>query len=714
MVDFTNPSSSKISSDQEHQEAVIPKDEILDFDFPSQTAFPTHFGENVASSSGSNARSSLIGMGFRPSLVDEVILEKGEDDVELLLDTLFAYSDPQKANSASSDSLDSLFGDKVVSSPPEVSTFFQPKEEPDLPIGVAEEKTASLLMMKFSVDEVKFAMNKLGPDTPIDEIVDFIAAAQIAEKFDEENDDTDHQREEKNEDLNNETLFGTMDKTLYLLEMGFSETEVSWAIEKFGPGVPISELADSIFSGQSADGCFREDKPMITTGANGLFTTINDRTSALARNPALGSTRVKTEASSSYAISQQMNANVDRGLVGKRPKQEQLDGCFDTVPQFRRTEYNESHRGKRPKQEYDDDFSTFLGPTWHEEKVDHDFTNQAMPNPSPRRILNGVVAKSPYFLYANLGNLSHDSWVKISKFLYNLEPEFVNTHFFSALSRKEGYIHNLPTEDRFHILPKPPMTIQEAIPDTKKWWPDWDSRKQLNCISSEVNGVSMLCDRLRNTLANSNGMLPFEQQRNMLHQCRSLNLMWVGHNKLGPISPECLESILGYPSNHTQAYSSLMERFQSLKYCFQTDTLGYHLSVLKAMYPEGLTVLSIFSGIGGAEIALHRLGIRLKSVVSVETSETKRRVLKNWWQRTGQRGELMQVQDIQRLTSSRLSSMFDKFGGFDFVICQNPCTQSSGSKAAIDGDTITGFDFSLFCEYVRILQCVRTVLDKKR
>lgn len=36
------------------------------------------------------------------------------------------------------------------------------------------------------------------------------------------------------QEIINETLFGTMDKTLYLLEMGFSESQVSWAIEKLG------------------------------------------------------------------------------------------------------------------------------------------------------------------------------------------------------------------------------------------------------------------------------------------------------------------------------------------------------------------------------------------------------------------------------------------------------------------------------------------------
>lgn len=38
----------------------------------------------------------------------------------------------------------------------------------------------------------------------------------------------------KPQDCNTEALFGTMDKTLQLLEMGFNEQEVSLAIEKLG------------------------------------------------------------------------------------------------------------------------------------------------------------------------------------------------------------------------------------------------------------------------------------------------------------------------------------------------------------------------------------------------------------------------------------------------------------------------------------------------
>ncbi|PQM34052.1 DNA (cytosine-5)-methyltransferase DRM1 [Prunus yedoensis var. nudiflora] len=193
-----------------------------------------------------------------------------------------------------------------------------------------------------------------------------------------------------------------------------------------------------------------------------------------------------------------------------------------------------------------------------------------------------------------------------------------------------------------------------------------------------------------------------------------LNLVWVGRYKLGPTEPEYLERILGYPLNHTQAAeSSLTERLLSLKFCFQTDTLGYHLSALKSMYPGGLTVFSIFSGIGGAEVALHRLGISLKGVVSVETNATKRKILRRWWENTGQIGQLEQIEDVHKLTSTKLESLMKKFGGFDLIICQHPCSDLI-SKISPQSESLPGFDFSLFYEFVRVLQRVRTMSERKR
>ncbi|KAK6930335.1 hypothetical protein RJ641_004429, partial [Dillenia turbinata] len=386
----------------------------------------------------------------------------------------------------------------------------------------------------------------------------------------------------------------------------------------------------------------------------------------------------------------------------------------------RNFDYEEIHKGKRIKEEHTDDFTSFVGPAYLSSRNGNFQSSSSsryrsgkdqiqaagelpkIPKPEPCKILFEMVAGPPYFFYGSVANLSHESWTKVSQFLYAVEPEFVNTQFFSALIRKEGYAHNLPTEKRFHIHPKSPLSIEEAIPHSKKWWPSWDTRKQLSCINSETSGISQLCDRLGRILVNSQGLLSVEQQTDILHHCRTLNLVWVGHHKLSPMEPEYLEQILGYPLHYTQdAEWSLADRLQSLKHSFQTDTLGYHLSVLKSMYPGGLRLLSLYCGIGSG-------------VVSIESSPVKQNILKKWWQNTEQTGELVQIEDIQKVSSKKLEHLINRFGGFDLIVCQNPTGNTSkiSKLDAEDGDCIAGFDFTSFYEFVRILQRVRNTMGR--
>ncbi|CAN4107100.1 unnamed protein product [Withania somnifera] len=640
-------------------------------------------------------------MGFKASLVDKAIEENGEDNIDLLLEILVANSDPPRAES--SDSLDSLFGDdEDINSSAKCDRDIHIKEEPDSCIGVADDKRVSLLAMSFSLDEVEFAIGKLGEAAPVNELVDVIFAARIAENSKKIDDDVSVvEIKERNKECTTEDLFGTMEKTLKLLEMGFSENEVSTVIEKFGSEVPLEELANLIVDPSSRPSR-RMDKHLLNS---------------LGRNGSIGFHPVAVKKEECLDSSEYVD-NLLEKLKGKRPKENSIDDQ-DTL--------------KRPKSEFDVALSTSLGPAWQEilglsnttrttvsrraihqrSRVLDSQDTQKLSMPNPCRSLDKMVAKAPYFFYGNVMNLSHDSWVRISQFLYSIEPEFVHTQLFSALSRKEGYVHNLPTENRVHIVPKPPMTIQEAIPNSRKWWPSWDTRQHLNCINSETSVISQICDRLERTLNDSQGFPSIDRQRDFLYQCQIFNLVWVGRYKLAPVGPEQIECILGYPENHTRiAGFNLMERLLSLKHCFQIDTLAYCLSALKYLYPGGLTVLSIYSGIGGAEIALHRLGIRLKAVVSIEASEKNRRILKQWWSSTGQAGELVQMEDIHKLASNKVEHLIKQFGGFDFIICQNPCTYSSKGNLAADIDSHASLDFMLFHEFVRVMQRVRSTTGR--
>uniref|UniRef100_A0A7N2N909 SAM-dependent MTase DRM-type domain-containing protein n=1 Tax=Quercus lobata TaxID=97700 RepID=A0A7N2N909_QUELO len=357
-----------------------------------------------------------------------------------------------------------------------------------------------------------------GEDAQITELVDFITAAQIAEELEKDADDTTQGDEVRNSSdspthTNNETLFGTMEKTLRLLEMGFSESEVSSAIEKYGSEIPVSELADSIFADQISKSCvggselyfehhvahlnvnvidgtpdswlykyssyafgtvkaktedFSFDAVSHSRNMNGSVSHARNINSAVSHSRNINGSAVSHSRNiNGAAVSHSRNINVEQTFRGKRPKQESFDDCPDSVSQSRNINIGGNSKGKRPKQENIDDSSSFVDSTWIEEKVDPKITRYGRPNlfrENPSKSLDRMVAKPPYFCYANVVNISHDSWAKISQFLYALEPEFVNTQFFSALSRKEGYVHNLPTENRLHLLPKPPMTIEDAIP----------------------------------------------------------------------------------------------------------------------------------------------------------------------------------------------------------------------------------------------------------
>ncbi|VFQ76230.1 unnamed protein product [Cuscuta campestris] len=707
------------------ESAIVPKIEALDYDLPVENMFSQHMGGDVASSSGSNVRSSLLAMGFSPSLVDRAIEENGDGNMDLLLETLFAYPVSEALHrSDSSDSLDSLFGD--ASDPINIvprDTELHVKEELDT-CEVRDKKKESLLAMDFALEEVNHAMRKLGREAPVTELVDFILAARIAGSFEREDD-----AKEVDQEGITEVLFGTMEKTLRLSEMGFSENDISIAIEKYGSESPLEALAESIVSGKNPSIIIKREKQYISTSFGMNDSSVRSRCSP-----------------SGSAMRGGFNGHYFDPLAVKRE-----DPTPDAYYESTRLDFLQKFRGKRPQEEYINNTETnylkkpkqeYEGQEWEETNLRHfpPFTGPSTLSVSKRRVpykprlmmdnsvaatprmsmpnscrsLDRMVAKPPYFFYGTIMNLSHDTWVKISQFLYAVEPEFVNTQSFSALSRREGYLHNLPTGQRSRIVPKPPMTIQEVMPHTSKWWPSWDTRKHLNYINAETCGVSQAREKIERILSESRGLLSAERQKDIIRQCETLNLVWVGRNRLSSIEAETIESILGYPTNHTRtAGSTLADRLQLLKNCFQTDTLAYHLSTLKSVYPEGLRVLSIYNGIGGAEVALHRLGVQLKVVVAVETCETKRRILKQWWENSGQKGELVQMEDVQKLASNRLEVLVKKYGGFDFIICQNPCTYAQKADVAADMDGPAGLDFTMFYEFVRVVQRVRSKMDRR-
>ena len=139
--------------------------------------------------------------------------------------------------------------------------------------------------------------------------------------------------------------------------------------------------------------------------------------------------------------------------------------------------------------------------------------------------------------------------------------------------------------------------------------------------------------------------------------------------------------------------------------------MAYHLSVLKDLFPKGINLLSLFSGIGGAEVALYRLGIPLKNVVSVEKSEVNRNIVRSWWDQTNQKGNLYDLDDVCQLDGPRLQSYMELFGGFDLIVGGSPCNNLAGSNR-VSRNGLEGTESSLFFEYCRILDLVKNIMAK--
>ncbi|KAG5522160.1 hypothetical protein RHGRI_034366 [Rhododendron griersonianum] len=325
------------------------------------------------------------------------------------------------------------------------------------------------------------------------------------------------------------------------------------------------------------------------------------------------------------------------------------------------------------------------------------------------RTLPEAALGPPYFYYENVAMTPRGVWSTISRFLYDIAPEFVDSKYFCAAARKRGYIHNLPIHNRFQILPPPPLKIHETFPHTKKWWPSWDARDQLNCLLTCV-GSAKLTERIRNKLEESAGEPPVHVKKYIMEQCKRWNLIWVGKNNAATIEPEEIEILMGFPVNHTRGVNRT-DRFKALGNAFQVDTVGYHLSVLKSLFPGGINLLSLFSGIGGAEVALHRLGIPLKNVVSVELSEPCQTIVRNWWEETNQKGNLIHVADVQEVTAERIAQWISRFGGFDLVIGGSPCNNLAG-RNHVSRDGLEGKHSSLFFDYFRILDLVKSMMSQ--
>ncbi|PON98980.1 DNA methylase, C-5 cytosine-specific, active site [Trema orientale] len=472
-------------------------------------------------------------------------------------------------------------------------------------------------------------------------------------------DDSSLTSEESMDDLSGKDMPWTL-----LVEMGYDAQEVSIAIDKLGPDVEMTELIDHICAAR-------------------LEKELQNQTT----EPPL----------------------LDHEIT-------QNENCF---PFEKKRRHFERHSEARKREGHSKAIEKKHIVDGGDDQVLH------LPNPmigygvpdNPWRKLERKLPDSanapPYFYYENVALAPKGVWGTISRFLYDVEPEFVDSVYFSAAARKRGYVHNLPITNRFSLLPAPPLTIQDAFPLLRKWWPKWDERTKLNCVLTKPASAK-LTEKIRTHLEAYGGdEPPLFVKKYILEQCRKWNLVWVGKNRVAPLDPDEIELLLGFPKGHSRGGgTSVSSRYTAVGNSFQVDTVAYHLSVLKRLFPNGMNVLSLFSGIGGAEVALHRLGIGLKNVVSVEICEVNRNIMRSWWEQTNQQGSLVEAADVEQVTGERIEQWIGVFGGFDLVIGGSPCSNLSGSNR-VSRNGLEGDQSSLFFHYYRVLNHVKSVMGEQ-
>lgn len=244
----------------------------------------------------------------------------------------------------------------------------------------------------------------------------------------------------------------------------------------------------------------------------------------------------------------------------------------------------------------------YLQPLDHDNEIVHlpnPMVGFGVPNePLPviqRRIPDEAKGR-PYFYFENVALTPKGVWHTMSRFLYYIDPEFVDSKFLCAAARKRGYIHNLPIHNRFQLLPNTPSTIQEALPHTKEFWPSWDTRTKLNCLVTTV-GSANLTDRIRKAIEKS-GDEPSPSVKNyVIQQCKKWNLIWVGRNKVAYLEPNEMEMLMGFPPNHTRGGGiTRREQYTVLGNAFQVNIPKkiylYHLVSLELKLSKSYQFMS--------------------------------------------------------------------------------------------------------------------------
>jgi len=303
---------------------------------------------------------------------------------------------------------------------------------------------------------------------------------------------------------------------------------------------------------------------------------------------------------------------------------------------------------------------------------------------------------------------------------------------FSTASRSRCYCTNLrghkPITSYASCVSVKPVQEFLGWPSDRPW-PAWASTAWFdNCLRAIV-GLSCASPRSVTQIkqyikANPGTRLHKPSEKDVLKKIRVYNLV---PSRTGTtpdvLSVEKVEELMGFSRGHTgscdQYHTTDHQRRKMLGDSFQVDTVAYLLTPILDLQragklpPEGITVLSLFDGIGGALVALHKIGVRLNRVITCEKDELRRMVVRNWMQKHAPRAIHIEMVDIRDASKGPSSTAFIRNimnkGPIHLVIGGSPCQNISmlnrvSSDKGSGRSGFSGDDSHLFFSYVTILR----------
>ncbi|KAE8655046.1 DNA (Cytosine-5)-methyltransferase DRM1/2 isoform 2 [Hibiscus syriacus] len=228
--------------------------------------------------------------------------------------------------------------------------------------------------------------------------------------------------------------FDEESKLLYLTKMGFSEAEVLIAMERCGPDSSIAELIDFICADQMAK-------------VTDALLMVEDR------KPLCNDPNYKQRRNLGYDLwKRKKQRKLEKKLLNEDDHAVHL--LIPMIGSGVPTESDQITQRTLPE-------DAIGSPYFYYEKI---HLSNPMIDQITQRTLPEDAIESSYFYYEHMALAPVNVWTGISQYLFDVEPEFVDSKHFHATTLKMAIFIILPIENRFSLILLLPCADNKIVP----------------------------------------------------------------------------------------------------------------------------------------------------------------------------------------------------------------------------------------------------------